>query len=183
MVDDRENLHQQDTLEYDHNQNEQSEQSESHNLITDSYVTDVLQDALLNLWTVNPQLSETSPPLPRFPPRPQNHQRQIPVFDDQLFPELQVTPDILTNFLTLSTNPPLKKKRRKLHFPMDFGELNVDGLIDTSLLSNTFLEAELRKTRFWLHTQNQMKARARVPNYSCQRKKKHLLQEWNCNSK
>ena len=34
-----------------------------------------------------------------------------------------------------------------LYFPMDFGELNIDGLIDTGALSSTIPEADLRKNR------------------------------------
>ena len=34
-----------------------------------------------------------------------------------------------------------------LYFPMDFGELNIDGLIDTGALSGAIPEADLRKFR------------------------------------
>ena len=34
-----------------------------------------------------------------------------------------------------------------LYFPMDFGELNIDGLIDTGALSSVIPEADLRKIR------------------------------------
>ena len=34
-----------------------------------------------------------------------------------------------------------------LYFPMDFGELNIDGLIDTGALSSAIPEADLRKIR------------------------------------
>ena len=33
-----------------------------------------------------------------------------------------------------------------LYFPLDFGELNIDGLIDTGALSCTIPEANLRKS-------------------------------------
>ena len=101
---------------------------------------------MIDLWTVNPQLPDTSP-LPNFRPRPQNQQRQIAVIDDQILPQLQVTPDGLTRFLPLSTDLALKNKRKMLYFPMDFGELNIDGLIDTGALSNAIPEADLRKIR------------------------------------
>ena len=42
---------------------------------------------------------------------------------------------------------PLKDKRKKLYFPNDFGELNIDGLIDTGALSSAFPEADLSKNR------------------------------------
>ena len=114
--------------------------------MTDAHVSDALRFAFIDLWTVNPHLPETSA-LPNFQPRPQNQQRQIAVIDDQVLPQLQVTPDGLTRFLPLSTNLPLKNKRKFFHFPMDFGELNINGLIDTSALSSAIPEANLRKIR------------------------------------
>ena len=41
----------------------------------------------------------------------------------------------------------LKYKRRMLHFPLDLGELTIDGLIDTGALSRAIPEADLRKIR------------------------------------
>ena len=103
---------------------------------------------MIDLWTVNPHLPDTSA-LPNFRPRPQNQQRKTAVIGDQISPQLQVTPDELTRFLALSTNLPLKNKRKLLYFPMDFGELNIDGLIDTGALSSASAipEADLRKIR------------------------------------
>ena len=93
-----------------------------------------------------PILPDTSA-LPNFQPRSQNLQRQTAVIDDRFLPQLQVTPDGLTRFLPLSTNLPLKIKRKMFYFPMDFGELNIDGLIDTGVLSNAIPQADLRKIR------------------------------------
>ena len=101
---------------------------------------------MIDLWTVNPHLPDTSA-LPNFQPRPQNQQWQTAVIDDQTLPQLQVTPDGLTRFLPLSTNLPLKNKRKMLYFPMDFGELNFDGLRDTGALTSAIPEADLRKIR------------------------------------
>ena len=133
-------------LEYKDTYNKPNDQIESDDLITDAHVSDALRYAVIDLWTVNPQLPDTSP-LPNFRPRPQNQQKQIAVIDDQILPQLQVTPDGLTRFLPLSTNLPLKNKRKMLYFPMDFGELNIDGLIDTGALSSAIPEADLRKIR------------------------------------
>ena len=115
-------------------------------MITDAHVSDALRHALIDLWTVNPHLPDTSA-LPHFRPRPQNQQRHTAVIDDQILPQLQVTPDGLTRFLPLSTSLPLKNQRKMLYFPMDFGELNIDGLIDTSALSSAIPDADLRKIR------------------------------------
>ena len=141
-----EEIYDQDKLEYKDTYNKPNNQIESDDLITDAHVSDALRYALIDLWTVNPHLSDTSA-LPNFPPRPQNQQRQTAVIDDQILPQLQVTPDGLTRFLPLSTNLPLKNKRKMLYFPMDFGELNIDGLIDTGALSGAIPEADLRKIR------------------------------------
>ena len=128
-----EEIYNQDKLEYKDTYNKPNNQIESDNFITDAHVSDALRYAVIDLWTVNPHLPDTSP-LSNFRSRPQNQQRQIPVIDDQILPQLQVTPDGLTRYLPLSTNLPLKNKRKMLYFPMDFGELNNDGLIDMGAL-------------------------------------------------
>ena len=51
------------------------------------------------------------------------------------------------DYVPLTTNLGLKYKRRMLYFPMDFGELTLDGLVDTGALSSAFPEADLRKIR------------------------------------
>ena len=133
-----EEIYDQDKLEYKDTYNKPSNQIESEDLITDAHVSDVLRYALTDLWTVNPHLPDTSA-LPNFPPRPQNQERETALIDDQILPQLQ--------YLSLSTNLPLKNKRKRPYFPMDFGELNIDGLIDTGALSSAIPEADLRKIR------------------------------------
>ena len=51
------------------------------------------------------------------------------------------------DYVLLATNLGLKYKRRMLYFPMDFGELTLDGLVDTGVLSSAIPEADLRKIR------------------------------------
>ena len=51
------------------------------------------------------------------------------------------------DYVPLTTNLGLKYKRRMLYFPMDFGELTLDGLVDTGTLSSAIPEADLRKIR------------------------------------
>ena len=133
-------------MEYKDTYNKPNDRNECDDLITDAHVSDALRHALIDLWAVNPHLPDTSA-LPNFRPRPQNQQRHTAVIDDQSLPQLQVTPDGLTRFLPLSTNLPLKNKRKMLYFPMDFGEINIDGLIDTGALSSVIPEAELLKIR------------------------------------
>ena len=147
-----EDLYDQDKLEYKDAYKKPNRQIESDDLITDAHVSDVLRYALIDFWTVNPHLPDTST-LPNFRPVPQNQQRQTAVIDDQFLPQLQVTPDGLTRFLRLSTNMPLKNKRKMLFFPMDLRELNSEGLINKGVLSSTIPEADLRKFDYWLHIQ------------------------------
>ena len=133
-------------MKYKDTYNKPNDQIECDALITDEHVSDALRYALIDLWTMNPPLPDTST-LPNFRPRPQNQQRQKAVIEDQIIPQLYVTPDGLTRFLPLSTNLQIKNKRKKLYFPMDFGELKIDGLIDTGALSSALPEAHLRKIR------------------------------------
>ena len=51
------------------------------------------------------------------------------------------------DYVPLTTNLGLKYKRRMLYFPMDFGELTLDGLVDTRALSSAISEVDLRKIR------------------------------------
>ena len=48
------------------------------------------------------------------------------------------------DYVPLTTN---LGKRQMLYFPMDFGELTLDGLVDTGALSSAIPEADLRKIR------------------------------------
>ena len=115
-----EEIYNQDKLEYKDTYNKPNNQIESDDLITDAHVSDALRYAAIDLWTVNPQLPDTSP-LPNFRSRPQNQQRQIPVIDDQILPQLHITPDGLTRYLPLSTNLPLKNKRKMHYFQWTSG--------------------------------------------------------------
>ena len=94
-------------LEYKDTYNKTNEQIESDDLITDAHVSGALQYTLIDLWTANPHLPEISA-LPNFQPIPQNLQRQTAVIDDQILPQLQLTPEGLTTFLPLSTKLSIK---------------------------------------------------------------------------
>ena len=87
-----EHLYDRDKMEYKDTYNKPNDQIEIDDLITDAHVSDALRYALIDLWTVKPQLPDTSA-LPNFQLRPRNQQRQIPVNDDQFFSHLQVTPE------------------------------------------------------------------------------------------
>ena len=55
-----EELYDQDKLEYKDTHNKPKDQIECDDLITDAHVSDVLRYALIDLWTVNPHLPDTS---------------------------------------------------------------------------------------------------------------------------
>ena len=129
-------------MEYKDTYKKPNDKIECDDLITDAHVSDALRHALTDLWTVNPHLLDTSA-LPNFRPKPQNQQRQTAFIEDQILPQLQLTPD----GLSLSRILPLKNKQKMLHFPMDFRELRIDGLIDTGALSSDIPEADIREIR------------------------------------
>ena len=110
-----EDLYDQDKLEYQDTYNKTKDQIESDDLMTDAHVSDALNYALTDLWTLKLHLLDTSA-LPNFQPRPQNQEKHIAVIDDHILPQLQVTPDGLTMFLPLLTNLQLKNKRKMLFF-------------------------------------------------------------------
>ena len=58
-----------------------------------------------------------------------------------------ITKDVEPDCIPLSTNVNLKCNKRMLYFPIDFWELNIDGLIDTGALSSAIPEMDLRKNR------------------------------------
>ena len=58
-----------------------------------------------------------------------------------------ISRDSEPDYVPLTTNLGLKYKRRMLYFLTDFGELTLDGLVDTGALSSAIPEADLRKIR------------------------------------
>ena len=69
------------------------------------------------------------------------------LLDETAFIHVLVTKEGEPAYIPLSTNLGLKYKKRMLYFPMDFGELTIDGLIDTGAHSSAIPEADLRKIR------------------------------------
>ena len=51
------------------------------------------------------------------------------------------------DYVRLTANLGFKYMRQMLYFPMDFGELTLNGLVDTGALSSAIPEADLRKIR------------------------------------
>ena len=69
------------------------------------------------------------------------------LLDETAFLHVLVTKEGDPAYVPLSTNLGLKYKKRLLYFPMDSGELTIDGLIDTGALSSAAPKADLRKIR------------------------------------
>ena len=108
---------------------------------------DTLRHRLIDLWKINPQLPTTSP-LPHFTPFVHaNKLTQQPVKDNEIALHLKSTPDGSIKFLQFLAHFHLKNKRTILYFPMDFGDLTIDGLIDTGALSSAISEADFQKIK------------------------------------
>ena len=69
------------------------------------------------------------------------------ILDEKQFQNILITKEGEPDCIPLSTSINLKCKKRMLYFPMDFGELTIDGLIDTGALSSAIAEMDLRKIR------------------------------------
>ena len=68
-----------------------------------------------------------------------------PLLHEKQFQNIFFTQDGEPHCIPLSTTINLKCKKRMLFFPMDFGELIIDGLIDTGALSSAIPEMDLRE--------------------------------------
>ena len=88
-------------------------------------------------------------PNPLGTENPENCAETTPqsLLDEQQFQNVLITKDGEPDCIPLSTKINLKCKKRMLYFPMDFGELTIDGLIDTGALSSAIPETDLRKIR------------------------------------
>ena len=115
---------------------------------TDEAPNDVLTNALVDAWQTKPNPCASSAQL--------DQENQL----DSLRPQVSLTTAVEARFPTtlvtrlgepdyvpLTTNLGLKYKRRMLYFPMDFGELTLDGFVDTGALSSAIPESDLRKIR------------------------------------
>ena len=66
---------------------------------------------------------------------------------EERFVNTLISRDGEPDYVPLTANLGLNHKSRMLYFPMDFGELTLDGLVDTGALSSAIPEADLRKIR------------------------------------
>ena len=107
-------------------------------------VDNSLSRALIELWQPNFEATSTEVETTQ---RQEDHKGPTSLLDETAFLHLLVANEGEPPYVPLSTNLGPKFKRRMLYFPMDFGELTLDGLIDTGAHSIAIPEADLRKTR------------------------------------
>ena len=100
--------------------------------------------ALLENWQMNGGTNHPVFPNPLGTENPENIAESIAqsLLDEKQFQNVLITKDGEPDCIPLSTNINLKCKK-----PMDFGELTIDGLIDTGALSSAIPEMDLRKIR------------------------------------
>ena len=113
----------------------------------DSAIPDnTLSRALIDLWQPNFEAT-----IAEVDARHRQEDRKAPnsLLDETAFLHLLVAKEGEPSYVPLSTNLGLKFKRRMLYFPMDFGELTLDGLIDTGAQSSAIPEADSGKYAYW----------------------------------
>ena len=105
--------------------------------------------ALIENWQI---IDGTNHPLLPNPVGTKNPENCDETFSQSLLDEKQFQNILITKVgepdcIPFSTSTNLKCKKRMLCFPKDFGELTIDGLIDTGALSSAILEMDLPKIR------------------------------------
>ena len=109
-------------------------------------ITDTkLSRALIELWQTNTEALHQKNEEECL--NQQTPEAETSLLDKTAFINILVIKEGELAYIPLSTNLGLKFKRRMLYFPMDFGELTLDGLIDTGAHSSAIPEADLRKIR------------------------------------
>ena len=105
--------------------------------------------ALIENWQMNDGTNHPVFPNPLGTENPENSGEPTPqpLLDEKQIQNVLITRDGEPDCIPLSTNINLKCKKRMLYFPMVFGELTIDGLIDTGALSSAIPEMDLRKIR------------------------------------
>ena len=126
---------------------------QSNNIEPDSYEIDQALNMVLAKARVDPWQHDTTPrcQMTHTEPDDEFHRMgphvSLATAVAARFVNTLITRTGLPDYVPLTTNLGLKYKRRMLYFPMDFGELTLDGLVDTGALSSAIPEADLRKIR------------------------------------
>ena len=105
--------------------------------------------ALIENWQMNDGTNHPVFPNHLGTENTENPSEPIPqsLLDVKQFQNILITKDGEPDCIPLSTSINLKSKKHMLCFLMDFGELTIDGLIDTGALSSAIPENDLRKIR------------------------------------
>ena len=114
---------------------------EEHPEITDTK----LSRALIELWQTNAEALHQENAVEYLDQ--QTYEAEPSLLDETAFLNVLVIKEGEPAYIPLSTNLGLNFKRRMLYFPMDFGELTLDDLLDTGAHSSAIPEADLRKIR------------------------------------
>ena len=119
-------------------------------LAMDEVLNGTLSNALVDPWQTTPIPCTLSAPLCQDHPL-NNLEQQVSLTTavEERFANTLVTRLGEPDYVPLTANLGLKHKRRMLYFPMDFGELTLDGLVDTGALSRAIPESDLRKIRLF----------------------------------
>ena len=129
----------------------------------DEALNGTLTNALVDPWQTTPNPCALSAPLCQDHPL-NNFEQQVSLTTavEARFANTLVTRLGEPDYVPLTTNLGLKYKQRMLYFPMDFGELTLDGLVDTGALSSAFTESDLRKIRLLALTQLSKRAQHQI---------------------
>ena len=158
-----EELYNQQNLQFHHNYQNQDDDVDTNEPISNKMLT----NALIHLWEPNPiKYNKCLRPKDGNELKPQN---KTSLIDESIFANVLITTEGHTPYVPLSTNLGLKYKRRLLYFPMDFGELTIDGLVDTGALTSAIPESDLRKIKLLTPQSNIRRPTTRFPNNGSQR--------------
>ena len=105
----------------------------------------MLTKALIHLWEPNETIIDNQPQKHNI--HESTTHDKTPLLDESIFANVLISTEGHMPYVPLSTNLSLKYKRRMLYFPMDFGELTIDGLVDTGALTSAIPESDLRKIK------------------------------------
>ena len=142
------NCYNQHHLYFYHNFNKQTHDIEPDSFETDQALNTVLIKARVDPWQHGPQLThKTTHCVAEGEIHRVGPQVSLGTAVAARFVNTLVTRTGEPDYVPLTTNLGLKYKRQMLYFSMDFGELILEGLVDTGALSSAIPEADLRKIR------------------------------------
>ena len=113
---------------------------------TEQALNQTLTNALVDPWQTNntlPHLPNQHKPADVIPNS--GPQVSLTTAVEARYVKSLITRMVEPDYVPLTTNLGLKYKRRMLSFPMDFGDLTLDGLVDTGALSSAIPETDQRK--------------------------------------